>query len=348
MSCYHPRLMYQSLKPYDNGSERYIFLKNESLPPHEFLNSLDPLTRDKFIMVPCKKCIGCRLDYSRRWADRLMLELDHTGCAIFVTLTYNDKNLSYGSSVYVPDPLTGEALPKTFPTLVKEDVQLFHKRLRERFSFKQIRFFTAGEYGPSSCRPHYHSIYFGLSLDDFVDKKLHSYNRYGQPIYSSALLESIWSHGFVSIANVSWQSCAYVARYSLKKLGSEKGFAESRGCLPEFSLMSRRPGIAGYFIYDHPECLDNPNDKIFISDVNGVKSKNSINLPEYLFNKLESYNPLLYNQIKEERKVSANDRFFHEYLKQDLDELSYLALKESRHEDGVVSLRRDNFMEVIK
>ena len=29
----------------------------------------------EYIDVPCGKCIGCRLDYSRHWADRCMLEL---------------------------------------------------------------------------------------------------------------------------------------------------------------------------------------------------------------------------------------------------------------------------------
>jgi len=227
-----------------------------------------------------------------------------------------------------------------FPTTVKRDIQLFNKRLREYFEGKKIRFYISAEYGPSTLRPHYHGVYFGLSLSDFHDLELQGFNVHKQPLYKSEMLAKIWKNGFVTIANVSWQSCAYVARYSLKKLGSEKGFAESRGVLPEWSLSSRRPGIGGFFHVDHPDVLDNPNDKIFLTDSFGVSPVGSINLPAYNFEKLADLNPSLYKEIKEQRKRSMNDRFFMEYLKQDKDEVTYLEDKERLHESSVKSLAR--------
>ena len=44
-------------------------------------------------MVPCGKCIECKLDYTNSWAIRIMHEsLSHEkNC--FITLTYNDESL---------------------------------------------------------------------------------------------------------------------------------------------------------------------------------------------------------------------------------------------------------------
>ena len=32
---------------------------------------------DMLIKIPCGKCVGCRLEYSRQWANRCMLELQY-------------------------------------------------------------------------------------------------------------------------------------------------------------------------------------------------------------------------------------------------------------------------------
>ena len=45
----------------------------------------------KYISLPCGQCIGCRLQKSREWANRLMLELKGHDKAIFLTLTYQRR-----------------------------------------------------------------------------------------------------------------------------------------------------------------------------------------------------------------------------------------------------------------
>lgn len=329
MACYHPVLLrYNGVNP-DSGKSNFIFVGTQGR--HEKVwERRDP--RD--LLVPCRRCIGCRLDYSRRWADRLMLELDHTGKALFFTLTYDDEHLS--------PAMYDDKLDVMWSTLVKKDLQDFNKRLRYYFSDKEIRFYAVGEYGEQTLRPHYHGIYFGLDLLDFPDAEIKFYNNHYQPIFTSEKLSSIWKNGLCSIGNVSWQSCAYVARYNLKKLASgDDDSALSRNCLPEFSLMSRNPGIGGYFIDDHPEVFDNPRDKIVISDFNGVRPVGSVNLPSYIFNKLELVNPELYGIIKEEKKVAALDSFLFELSNTDLDEYEYLCLKESNHEKASKLLKRN-------
>lgn len=327
MPCYHPQLLKYDGKN-NNGKNSYIFTGQQGF---RTFTPFDHDSRD--ILVPCRRCIGCRLDFSRRWADRLMLELDHSKTALFLTLTYDDEHIT--------PAMYDDNLEAWWFTLVKKDLQDFNKRLRYYFDGKEIRFYAVGEYGDQTLRPHYHGIYFGLSLDDFPDADVKFYNKHKQPIYESPFLAKIWQNGICSLANVSWQSCAYVARYNLKKLGAGlDGLAESRNCIPEFSLMSRRPGIAGYFPIDHPDVFDNPRDKIILSDDFGVRKVGSISLPDYLFRKLELINPELYAIVKEEKQIASNERFLAELSHTDLDEFEYLMMKESNHEKGSKLLKR--------
>lgn len=190
--------------------------------------------------IPCGKCTGCRLDRSRQWAVRLMHEKRMHKEASFVTLTYDNENL----------PTVG--------TLVPRHLQLFHKRLVDRwrnYFDVGVRYYGCGEYGDLNRRPHYHSILFGVRFDD---ARLYSRNAAGDPIYSSELLDEIWGLGQCKIGKVTFESCAYVARYCVKKVDGKKredghyvvydadGVVHER--VPEFAHMSRRPGLgAAYF-----------------------------------------------------------------------------------------------------
>lgn len=157
----------------------------------------------------------------------------------FLTLTYNNEHL----------PRDGSLVPR--------HLTLFLKRLRDRLSVHGVkfRFFGCGEYGDQYQRPHYHLILFGF---DPPDKLLYKYNSRDEPIYSSAFLDEVWTHGDVRIGSVTFDSAAYVARYSLKKVSKverERGHYvvyDSDGLVhervPEFSRMSLKPGIgSGYF-----------------------------------------------------------------------------------------------------
>ena len=59
----------------------------------------------EFIEIPCGKCSGCRLQRSREWANRCMLELEYHKSSYFVTLTYDEAHVPIH---YYPDPVTGE------------------------------------------------------------------------------------------------------------------------------------------------------------------------------------------------------------------------------------------------
>lgn len=203
----------------------------------------DPVTAG-VMYVPCGRCMACRISRARMWSLRIMHETRDHKDSCFVTLTYNDESL----------PRKG--------SLVKEHCQLFFKRLRKALG-RPVRYFLGGEYGDIGRRPHYHVVLFGCSAHD------------------RAALEKAWPWGFVHIGNVTYDSACYVASYTLKKLsGARKAEYALRGVIPEFSLMSRRPGIGALY------CSRNAT---FLKDnVCCVKDGHKVPLPRYYRDRLFS------------------------------------------------------------
>lgn len=312
MSCYHPLVAFKSGYT-ENGKDRYI-IKGKYIKDHDF----EDIKENKGILIPCGQCIGCRLDYSRRWADRMMLELETAKKGIFVTLTYNNENAHWSQFDEIGFPM--------YATLDKRDCQLWMKRLREHYKGVRIRFYLAGEYGTQTNRPHYHAIIYGLSLFDFDDRRCIGRNNLGQQYYTSDVFQKIWNLGNVLITDVSWRTMAYVSRYITKKLTGEKAikYAE-RNQDKEFSLMSRRPGIGAEYLEQHPDCLD--YEEINLSTVEtGVK----IRIPQYYLRKMELTEPEKVANIREQRKKAADDNMLIQLQKTDLGFAEYLEVQEQK------------------
>jgi len=181
-------------------------------------------------VVSCGRCVGCLLARGRDWTVRCMHELDSHAESWFLTLTYKDDSL-----------VVNQFLPSLHPP----HLQQFWKDLRKAIYPARIRFFACGEYGDRTQRPHYHAIVFGLSIPDRTFYSV----RNGNTLYKSEWLNDLWGHGDVVIGDVTSDSVAYVCRYCLKKLhaqSSDVGYRAS-GRVPEYIVMSRRPGIGHDF-----------------------------------------------------------------------------------------------------
>lgn len=113
----------------------------------------------------------------------------------FITLTYSPEFLPKDYSVHI------------------DHLQKFFKRLRKNTN-QRFKYFACGEYGDINKRPHYHAILFGMG---FADRTLWSKTNTGDLLYRSNTLEKSWQLGHSSIGEVTFQSCAYVARYVMKK-----------------------------------------------------------------------------------------------------------------------------------
>lgn len=196
------------------------------------------------IKLSCGQCIGCRLQRSVEWAIRLVDENRFHTESSFITLTYDQKHL----------PKDGSLDLKHF--------QHFMKRLRKELYPKQIRFFHAGEYGERFGRPHYHAIIFGHG---FFDGHSHKTTDRGDKTWSSFTLDKLWSKGMNTVGAVTFESCAYVARYCIKKVNGKRAAAhyericEATGEIfvlkPEYCTMSRRPGIGFKHFMKHSQTI---------------------------------------------------------------------------------------------
>lgn len=220
MGCDYPITAYRS-REFNPETKRYGLTFN----PLKALNSTNSMR------VPCGKCTGCRLERSRQWAVRCMHEASLHEQNCFITLTYSDEHLPVDYSVH------------------PRDVQLFLKRLRKQV-YKQyaktIKFYACGEYGETTLRPHYHLLIFG---HDPSDKKHYDTTKRGDRLYISKSLQQCWPFGLAIIGNLTYQSAAYTARYTMKKVSGPPAADHYlrvhplHGFIcrvrPEFPLMSR-------------------------------------------------------------------------------------------------------------
>ena len=273
--------------------------------------------------VACGQCLGCRLDYSRMWAMRIVHEsslYEITGGNCFITLTYRDRlecdEDQLRDKLHIPDDFG----------LHKDHFQKFMKRLRKAFAPQRIRFYMCGEYGDTckhglsmdttGCplcnvgRPHYHACLFNCEFPDLVPYGSDN----GELRYTSPLLESIWKYGFVDVGELNFESAAYVARYVLKKVTGVQSHEHYMSydydgvvtfLTPEFTLMSRKPGIGR-------DWFEKYHTDVFPSDTVPVIGKEPIRgVPRYYEEIFKISNPLTLEEIKAVRKK------FHEEHKDD-------------------------------
>lgn len=145
-----------------------------------------------------------------------------------------------------------------------------------------------------------HAIIFGLHLPDrqFFSRSVKGNYSY----WTSSYLEDRWSHGQILITDVTYETCSYVARYVVKKVDHDlKVFYSTLKVVPEFVVMSRRPGIAKKYY------VDNKN-KVFLSKfINVSTPKGGIKFkpPRYYQKLFEIDNCEVSESLKEFNKTLA-------------------------------------------
>ena len=71
------------------------------------------------------------------------------------------------------------------PSCCRKDIQLWLKTCRNKYKDLDFSYAICSEYGPRTCRPHYHCLFFGLS-PDLVER-----------------FAKLWVYGFVDIRHVN-------------------------------------------------------------------------------------------------------------------------------------------------
>lgn len=242
------------------------------------------------VTIPCRQCIGCRIEQSRQWAVRCVYEAQMHEENCFITLTYNDKHLPKDHSLHL------------------EDIQKFFKRLRKANPGKQIRYLQCGEYGEQFSRPHYHACIFNHDFDD----KEHYDTKEGNPLYTSETLNKIWKKGYCIIGEVTFDSAAYVARYITKKVNKSEdeyqrivyldnnGQIEIHPVAQEFGSMSKNKGGLAKEWFDKYKNDVYPHDYV---TVNGIKMQP----PKYFDKLLEETDLIEYLKIKAARNTPSDE-----------------------------------------
>lgn len=185
--------------------------------------------------VPCGQCAECRMARARTWATRCVHEARNWKTSSFITLTYSKT-------------------PKN-NSLDPEDTRNFIRRLRSKIG-KDFKYFLCGEYGDQNDRPHYHAIIFGYDfgytkrhlpqnplslpkqLKQTETKVLSPLN--GTDALSCPQLDNIWGLGHTSVGALTFDSAAYVAQYSMKKVNGPNAKSHYGNRLPEFMRCSQK------------------------------------------------------------------------------------------------------------
>lgn len=222
------------------------------------------------------------MSQSQAWAIRALHELQvpanglkpWTGC--FITLTYDDEHLPSDHSVDVSE--------------------WQHFTARTRKALGPFRFLHCGEYGDDNGRPHYHACIFGL---DFRDDRYHWKLSNGHPLFRSPTLEKLWTKGQSYIGELTYESAAYVARYTLKKVTGVSADEYYGTRKPPYMTMSRRPGLgAAWFEKFKSDVF--PDDFVVL---NGKKAR----VPTYYDTLLERHQPELLEQLRQKRKERVEE-----------------------------------------
>nr|P11334.1 RecName: Full=Replication-associated protein ORF2; AltName: Full=Rep [Spiroplasma phage 4] len=271
--------------------------------------------------VPCRKCVGCRLDNSAEWGVRASLEIkSNPKHNWFVTLTYSDEHLVYN------------ALGR--PNCVPEHITKFIKSLRKYFERRGhigIKYLASNEYGTKRMRPHYHICFFNLPLDD-LEKTIDSQKGYQQ--WTSKTISRFWDKGFHTIGELTYHSANYTARYTTKKLGVKD--YKALQLVPEKLRMSKGIGLK-YFMENKERIYK--EDSVLISTDKGIKR---FKVPKYFDRRMERewQDEFYLDYIKEKREKVAKRTLFQRQIVSSRSYTDYLGDEQKKLNNIVKRLTR--------
>lgn len=263
-----------------------------------------------YFLVPCGKCIECRLQYRREWAIRLLNELKTSDNAYFLTITYNDDNLPLSKSLNKDD------IVRFMKSLYKAIYRYYKDRNIK--TYKDFKYFACGEYGGDinqlikgdldKCRPHYHAIVFNVPFGDFTEhikndegKIIHKKSHSGEILLQSEILDHIWSKGYILAGKVSFNSCSYVAGYVQKKMYGDDSIIYTKNLInPPFMICSK--GIGKSYFLENKDVLTKTDEVFYMK--NGKMRKSS--LPRYYLKLLERNDLIDFSYLKFMRNKKNN------------------------------------------
>lgn len=224
--------------------------------------------KSNYRLLPCGKCIVCRMRRAMQWGFRLEQEWHISENCCFITLTY---------------------APEFYPSdgnLVKDDYLKFMKclamdirRYCELFDLPyKFRYLGVGEYGFERGRAHYHGILFNVPVGYFSTANVKLCR-----LAERFLLNRFWKKGFVTVSELTGKRIMYASKYVVKS----EDFAGSK--VHPFMTCSKRPPLG--LSYLTPKIVKYHHD----ADVWTVQNDSGYWLPlpriywPYIWSKTELY-----------------------------------------------------------
>ena len=174
----------------------------------------------------CGTCIICRKRRSLELAMRCVLHASLNPDNCFLTLTYDEKKITYHNNFEY------------------EDIQKFKKKLRRHCEYhydKKVQVFNVHEYGKNG-KKHWHLVVFN---HDFKDKILFTKSSQNN-LYVSPTLDKLWPHGFSTIGDITEASAMYQSQYMQKDLKNGNWTNDKKS-------HSKHSGIARDYFYKNYE-----------------------------------------------------------------------------------------------
>lgn len=197
--------------------------------------------------IPCGTCILCRNEQARQQAIRIYHESQMHQEGAFLTMTYDEEHLPEFSSLSTEDKANEWQRPQDRHHLSK-----FWKRMRKAFG--KMRYYSVGEYGDQTQRPHYHACIFGHA---FVQGRT-IVRRTPSLLWENPRVTEAWGQGQVRIGALNFRTARYTASYVTKKLRSKQQYVrleEDTGELIPLvqpkAYMSRNLGRSWWDQYRH-------------------------------------------------------------------------------------------------
>lgn len=346
MTCYKPMIRVEDRTKWETALDghKYHPAKIISSDRLEEFDHKFSMGHYKYTQINCGECIGCRLDYSREWANRGYLESLQYKHNYFITLTYDEDHLPEAEEVTTSSGLTfteleeyewkGILVPKEFTQFMKNLRQI----MKRDYNVDGVRFMGCGEYGGEGARPHYHIILFNCPLPEetFYNPRI----SWGKDVYyQNTIIERAWTKGISNICEANWNNIAYTARYITKKIngtGSEEEYA-ARGQIKEFFRTSRNPGIAR-------EYYEKNKDEIYKTDQIMIKNKKGVHYvkpPKYFDQLYEKENPKEFEKIRKQRKKQTLDNLLIKGQTTSLTRWEQLQIEMTTKEQASSTLKRN-------
>lgn len=181
----------------------------------------------------CGSCEFCRKRRSMELALRCVLHASLYKQNCFLTLTYD------------------ESLPGYHNEFQYSDIQKFKKKLRRHCEYhfkKKIQVFNVHEYGKNG-KKHWHLVVFNHDFSTEESPLVLYTVRNGNKLFTSSVLDSLWSFGFSTIGNVTEASAMYQAQYTQKDFKNGNSNNSKRA-------HSRHSGIGrDYFLAQYNQIL---------------------------------------------------------------------------------------------